>query len=568
MKEPKFMQNLPSYKISNNKDLALLFGVPTATLTYYAYHLSDERKYKSFKIIKRSGGERLIEAPIKGLKDLQKTLSNFLSENFKPRACVYAYVKDRGIVEHAATHIGQRWVLRIDLKDFFHSITSTRITGLLRKSPYNFAKSPAETVARLCTIDGRMPQGSPVSPIFSNIICRGLDYKLKELSSLNKCYYTRYADDIFISNNGSLFPSAIASRNDDGSVQLSDAIKDIITKAGFVINIEKVILRKRSERQLVTGVVVNKKSNVPKVFVKSIRSSLYAWEKFGLPAAEDYWKREIYKNNTHNGEIPSFNLVIRGKITHVGHVKGYADPTYLSLAKRLQALDSEFHIDEEKIFNTITSEIHIYTEGVTDTKHFQAALNFFKSKGDFQALNLVFKNPRKTGSANLKALCENLSETQQKHLLICIFDRDEPAIIKEMSGSPVNYRDHNNNVFSLIISIPDFRRDLDYICIEHLYKDSDLYIADSEGRRLYSKDEFDNLGCHKHLDNLFCRSSKSSLIYDNMVIDLPTKTNVALPKNKFAEYIINAKAPFNDIDFEGFRPTFNQIFEIASTYRK
>jgi len=558
----------PKCKVANNKELAALLGITTAKITYYAYHLADNEKYKEFTIKKRNGGDRLIEAPIKGLKDIQESIADILEENYKPRACVFAYVKDRGIVEHAATHIGQRWLLRLDLKDFFHTISFIRIAGILRRSPYNFAEAPAKTTALLCTKGQRLPQGSPASPVISNILCKGLDYKLKELAALNKCYYTRYADDIFISNNGSKFPPSIAIRGEDGSAELSDTLKKIIIDAGFEINLDKTILRKRSERQLVTGVVVNRKSNVPKEFIKSIRAALYAWEQHGLEAAEDYWKRKIDKSNRFDGESPQMKLVLRGKITHVGHVKGYSDGTFLTLVKRLQALDSDYHIDEQKISRTITGEIHIYTEGVTDTKHFQAALRAFQRSGEFAGLNLIFRNSKKTGSSGLKALCENLCETLQRHLTICIFDRDERPIINEMSGSPGNYRDHTNNVFSLIIPTPEFRDPSDLICIEHLYQDAQIYTPDSQGRRLYSKDEFDSLGCHKDNPQLFCRVSKQSLIYDDQVINLQEKKNIALPKNKFADYIFNGAPPFSNVDFSGFRGTFTQIVAIAASYSR
>ncbi|MBA1204163.1 RNA-directed DNA polymerase [Pseudomonas capeferrum] len=554
------------YKIASNKELAALLGVSTAKLTYYAYYLADSEKYRAFTIKKRSGGDRLIEAPNKGLKDLQKRFADLVEQNYKPRACVFAYVKDKGIVEHATTHVGQRWLLRLDLKDFFHTISIVRVSGVLRRAPYNFAESPANTAARLCTLGRRLPQGSPASPVLSNILCRGLDYKLKEIAATNKCYYTRYADDIFISTNGSAFPSSIAVRSEDGSAELSDTIKKIITEAGFNINLDKTILRKRSERQLVTGVVVNRKLSVPKEYIKSIRAALYAWEQHGLEAAEDYWKRKINKSNRFDGESPQMKLVLRGKVTHVGHVKGYSDGTFLSLVKRLQALDADYHIDEQKVLRTITGEIHIYTEGVTDTKHFMAALRAFQRRGEFVGLNLIFRNSKKTGSSGLKALCENLSETLQRHLTICIFDRDERPIINEMSGSPGSYRDHTNNVFSLIIPIPDFRDPGDLICIEHLYHDAQIYTSDSQGRRLYSKDEFDSLGCHKNNPHLFCRVSKQSLIYDDQVINLHEKRNVALPKNKFADYIYNGAPPFSNIDFSGFRGTFAQIVAIAASY--
>ncbi|EGB89086.1 hypothetical protein HMPREF9542_01451, partial [Escherichia coli MS 117-3] len=113
----------PKYKIENNKELAALIGITTAKLTYYAYYLSDDDKYHSFKIRKRINGERLIEAPNRGLKDIQKTISHFLERNYTPRSCVFAYVKERGIVEHASIHVGQRWLLRSE------------------RSPHNFPKT-------------------------------------------------------------------------------------------------------------------------------------------------------------------------------------------------------------------------------------------------------------------------------------------------------------------------------------------------------------------------------------------------------------------------------------------
>jgi RNA-directed DNA polymerase len=261
-------------------------------------------------------------------------------------------------------------------------------------------------------------------------------------------------------------------------------------------------------------------------------------------------------------------MVIRGKINHIAHVKGYSDPTFLSLAKRLQTLDSDYHIDEQKILSSLTDEIHIYTEGVTDTKHFETALKQLKKNNEFTGLNLVLKTPKKTGSAPLKSLCENLSEAPQKQLTICIFDRDEPATTKDMGGSSANYRDHTNNVFSMLIPVPEFREKNEPICIEHLFKDETIRTKDPQGRRLYFKHEFDNLGCHEEDQNLFCRASKGTLIYDDNVIDVTQKKNVALPKNKFAEYISSGAPPFCNVDFSGFRGVFSQIIEIAALYKK
>ncbi len=135
-----------------------------------------------------------------------------------------------------------------------------------------------------------------------------------------------------------------------------------------------------------------------------------------------------------------------------------------------------------------------------------------------------------------------------------------------MGGSPGSYKDHGNNVFSLVIPVPDFR-DTQFVCIEHLYKDEQLFQEDIEGRRLFSKDEFDSLSCFKGEKPLFCRlPNKQSLIYDSEIIDMSKKVNVALSKNKFADYILSRVAPFDKIDLSGFTGTFEQIREIARSY--
>lgn len=556
----------PAVKIKNNKELAAELGISLGRLTYYAYFLPDHKKYKTFTISKRGGGERIIEAPVKGLKDLQKTILGKFEPYYKPRACVFAYVQDRGIVENADVHDFQRWVLRVDLKDFFHSITQRRVIGIFSSPPFSLSRDAARTLSFLCTKDGRLTQGAPTSPLISNLVCKGLDYTLKELAAKNKCYYTRYADDIFFSNSGAMFPRIIAEKMEDGSVKIGEELKNLIEGAGFAINEEKAFLRSRAERQIVTGLVVNKKVNVPREFTREVRAALYSWEKHGLESAENFWKEKVDKKSRHSESDSRFKWVVRGKINHIGHVKGYSDPVFLSLARRLKALDDTYKLDERKITVAIAQEIHIYTEGVTDNKHLKNAYEHFKRSHQFDDLNILFKETKKSGSPALKALCENLSEALQRHLTICIFDRDEKDIISNMGGSPGSYKDHGNNVFSLVIPVPDFR-DTQFVCIEHLYKDEQLFQEDIEGRRLFSKDEFDSLSCFKGEKPLFCRlPNKQSLIYDSEIIDMSKKVNVALSKNKFADYILSRVAPFDKIDLSGFTGTFEQIREIARSY--
>ncbi|WP_321863468.1 reverse transcriptase domain-containing protein [Pseudomonas paraveronii] len=556
------------YNISNNKQMAQVLGVKPSTLSYYAYYLPDNKKYTSFNISKRGGGLRLIEAPNKRLKDLQRAIAEYLGEHYKPRACVFAYVGKRGIVEHANVHVCQRWLLRLDLKDFFHSITAPRLAGLLSAPPFLLSPGLARTLSFICTKDGRLTQGAPVSPVVSNIICRGLDYSLKSYAAKNKCYYTRYADDIFFSNNGAIFPSSLARKDEAGTVILGDELQEIIKASGFLINESKTFLRSRAERQIVTGVVVNKKLNVPREYVRQIKAALHSWRKFGLEAAEKYWNEKIDKRNRWSGASTSFKLAVRGQINHVGHVKGYSDSVYLLLARKLSQLDNTFNFDESAIAESIAEEIHVFCEGESDILHLGHAFQCLKPR--YPSLNLIFKLPgigKGDGSSVLKSFCDTVRNHPQRHLTICLFDRDEPSIIREMAGSAVSYKDYGGNVFSLVMPPPSFRKN-DNICIEFLYQDIDLLRRDTQGRRLYLGEEFDQNSCFKGEEMLFKKFPKNSLILDSDIIDARTGNNVALSKIKFAEYISGKVDPFSSVDVSGFGIIFDEIAAIRETYMR
>lgn len=554
-------------QIKNNQDLANYIGVKRGVLAYYAYYIDSTKAYTSFSIKKRSGGERTIDAPVRGLKELQRTILNKLSPEATFRHCVYGYIPGRGILQNSVVHVRQRWVLRVDIKDFFPSITTARVSGMFKNPPFDMAPKAARALALISTKDGVLPQGSPLSPWITNVICKGLDYNLKRLASKHKCYYSRYADDLFFSTSNSLFPTALARKSDtESNVIIGEELKLEILRAGFLPNEEKTSLKPISQRQVVTGIVVNSRTNVPREYIKNIRAALYSWEKFGLEAAEEHWRSKVDSRN-RVGEPPRFRWVVRGQINFVKHVKGEADPVYLSLAKKLKSLDDKFTFDAKISALSVIEEVQLFVEGVTDKKHIEKAFKNAQEQGLYPDLRLTLPNQREYGSSNLKSLCETLSANAQRCLTICIFDRDEQFYVKTMGGSSGDYMDHNNNVFSLIIPRPAFRVETD-ICIEHLYKDSDLFKADTAGRRLYSKSEFDKHSCHLVDPFIFIRTPPKSLICDSSVINISTKASVALSKVDFATNIYDEVAPFDQVSFEGFLPLFTKIQEIKNLFRK
>lgn len=551
-------------------ELAVALGVKSRSLVFFAHVLPDERKYKEFKIGKKTGGQRIIHAPIPPLKALQRKISQELQGVYSPKSYVHGYVADRSIVTNAEKHTGQRWLLRVDVRDYFPSISFVRVRGMFMAKPFSMSKKVAIVLARICVKDGFLPQGSPVSPVISNLIFSGIDRSIRKLALENRCHYTRYCDDIFISSNNMDFPPRIAIKRHGSPVELSESFVEIIEGGGFKINEEKVNLLGIDSRQIVCGVVVNRKKNVPREYVREVRAMIYSWEKFGdLEKAQNHWQANYVNKNRTYQSGGRFNWVLRGKLAHIRAVKGEADSTYLKLARRLAALDPSFSVDPEAIKSHAVDEIVLIGEGKTDAIHVSAALKWFHSRSEYTYLNIrSVELGDKSGDVELLKRAEHLSSELQRNLTICMFDSDNASMTAKVKGSTLPYLDKTNNVYTLVIPSPPFRGDS--ICIEHLYKNIDLQKKDDSGRRLYLSEEFDEkLGFHKIENDVYrINPNNKTLIVDTGVVDMKSKENVALSKAKFADYVSKSERPFDKIDFEGFRYLFDQIAEIYNSYKK
>lgn len=559
--------------IRSINDLSKLLEVEVRLITYYAY--SKSKKYKTFTIAKKSGGVRVISSPVKGLKEIQHKIYNALKPFYSPRNCVHGYVskdivKNRSIVSNAGVHENQRWLGKVDIKNFYPSIHTGRIIGLFKSSPLNLPHELALILAKLCTYQNQLPQGAPPSPILSNLVARSIDSKLTALARKNRCYYSRYADDIFISTNQRVFPNNILFYDRNGLVSIGYELENIFKIVDFEINLSKVSLKNKSKRQIVTGIVVNDIKNVPREHIREIRAMLYSWKKYGLDKAEKHWQENVDKVNRVAQASSSFKLAVRGKIEHIAAVKGKLDDIYLKYAKKLAKLDKDYRLSTS--FTNQINQVCVFTEGKTDASHLNAALTYFHAREEFLDIKLVFaKNKKGEGDQSLKSLIEYLPSTKQHKVTIGLFDHDNPEIIKSMKGSNTDFKDHGNNVFSIVIPIPSFRKDMEHICIEHYYKNEDLLKEDDKSRRLYLKEEFDpKNGVHnskKCTVNIRMKGKgKGNLIVDSDVIDSLKKENVALSKMAFAEYIKDRKPPFHEVDFSEFKVIFNIIKEIQENY--
>ncbi len=313
--------------------VAILLEISDRFLCSVLYGREERGRYQVFEIPKKTGGTRVINAPPKNLSILQQKVRYAISLLYKAKQCVHGFVPGRSIATNAAIHVGQRYVLNVDLLDFFPSIKIGRVIGALRSEPFNIEKRAATVLAQIaCTATGELPQGSSCSPVLANVVSHGLDVTLLDLASRYHCKYTRFADDISISTSKPSFPSMLAEF-EDGRWVLGDALAKAISDAGFVENPGKVKLQSWKRRQEVTGLCVNEFSNVDRRHLRELGATIRVWEKLGEAQAQKVLNQKLFPHVA--GSDVSIVNYCRGKIGFIQMVRGEDDPIVRRAKKRL-----------------------------------------------------------------------------------------------------------------------------------------------------------------------------------------------------------------------------------------
>jgi RNA-directed DNA polymerase len=274
------------------QDVAALLAFKPKALAYLLYRKNSVTKYSRFQIAKRGGGVRDIDAPAPDLKGLQRNLSDLLQDCVdeinqhygRKDGLAHGFKRQRSIVTNATKHRRKRFVFNIDLHDFFGTINFGRVRGYFLINR-DFALDPkvATILAQIACFNNALPQGSPCSPVISNLIGQVLDIRLFKLASKTNCTYSRYADDITFSTNERVFPASIAIQNPASphSWQPAPMLEDIILRGGFTINPKKTRMLYRESRQDVTGLVVNSKVNIRNEYRHTVRAMAHRLFKTG-----------------------------------------------------------------------------------------------------------------------------------------------------------------------------------------------------------------------------------------------------------------------------------------------
>jgi RNA-directed DNA polymerase len=272
--------------IDSPGDLAKWLGLDPGELRWFAdlkalgYRNSREqlRHYHYRILAKRFGSVRLIEAPKPRLKDLQRQILLWILEKIPPHPAVHGFVKERSIKSFVAPHVGQRVVLRMDLRDFFPTFGGVRIQNFFRTLGY--PESVADLLGGICTnatprdvwngiatnlgsvgvgearrlyARPHLPQGAPTSPALANISFYRLDCRLAALAQSAGGSYTRYADDLAFSG-GEGFEKSVE--------RFELHVAAILLEEGFAVNHRKTRVMRQGVRQHLAGLVTNQRPNI------------------------------------------------------------------------------------------------------------------------------------------------------------------------------------------------------------------------------------------------------------------------------------------------------------------
>lgn len=289
----------PTPALATVGDVASFLGVTPEILSWFAdlkgmQRFADDSPLWNYHyrwFAKESGGARLVEAPKGTLRDLQRKLLREFLVYIPPHECAHGFRRGRSTLTCATAHVGRDVVLRIDLEDFFASVTFAQVSATFRTAGY--AEPVADSLAGMCTtrvpirvvatrpVSGdpaaawrqkrrlatpHLPTGSPTSPALANLAAYRLDCRLFAAAQAVGATYTRYADDLIFSGDGE-FRRRVR--------RFSVLVAGIALDEGYRVNPRKTSIVGKSARQTVVGIVVNERAALPRSRFDQLRAMVH-----------------------------------------------------------------------------------------------------------------------------------------------------------------------------------------------------------------------------------------------------------------------------------------------------
>lgn len=287
---------------------------PLLTLGHLAWHVDvpysflrevskrERDAYREFVIHKRNGQPRYIAVPHPQLLRTQRWIAQHVLSTQPVRHPSYAYGAGCSPRACALQHCGADWLVKLDIKQFFESISEIQVYRVFRSMGYERLLS--FQMARVCTrvVDSRaryknpqwqrrnrrddiagiedrigfLPQGAPTSPMLSNLVVTEFDRTVDGIAARFDTVYTRYSDDLVFSTKSTAFTRAVAS-------DLIYAVYDSMKMVGLRPNTTKTCVVPPGARRQVLGLLVDGvRPRLTREWRETLESHLYFIEKFGF----------------------------------------------------------------------------------------------------------------------------------------------------------------------------------------------------------------------------------------------------------------------------------------------
>ena len=273
------------------EELARWLGVPLGRLAWLTGRFFENERPQSEQaahyhfhwVKKKTAGYRLIEAPKGLLKTVQTQILRAILDRVPAHPAAHGFVKRRSIRSNAAPHVGSAWVLKLDLTNFYPSVSFSRVVAIFRALGY--CREVAIWLSRLTTsaipsnlnspdglantvwpyLSRHLPQGAPTSPALANLSAFSLDVRLQGLAAKYGARYTRYADDLTLSGPGHSIPALH---------EIIPFAEWIVRNERFTSNRSKRRVLRRHQQQTVTGIVVNEKLSLSRAEFDQLKAIL------------------------------------------------------------------------------------------------------------------------------------------------------------------------------------------------------------------------------------------------------------------------------------------------------
>lgn len=265
---------------------------------------SNHEAYRKFSIQKRSGGRRFIHVPTPKLMHVQRWLNEYVLKRIPVHPASHAFTAGSSIKKCALKHCGARWLIKLDITDFFESVSEIQVFRLFKE--FGYQPLTSFELGRLCTAPtswrsprilyrqwhawqrneiipeydekllGYLPQGAATSPLISNLVMRECDEKLSLIAKKYALTYTRYSDDLSFSTRSKAF-------NRGNAKDVVFEVYKVLSEAGYRPQYRKTKIIPPNSKKIILGLNVDgAEPRLQKEYKDKIRQHLYYIEKLGV----------------------------------------------------------------------------------------------------------------------------------------------------------------------------------------------------------------------------------------------------------------------------------------------